>query len=212
MMKYLQKLGKALMLPVAALPVCGILMGLGYLLCPSTMQGGDVVGLTQTIGFLLVKAGGALIDNMAWLFAVGAAVGLADDHDGTAGLAGLVSYLMMQQLLAPGVVSMVRELTEGTATYISFQKVAGNQFIGILAGVIGAVCYNKFKNAKLPDWLAFFSGKRCVAIVTAVVSFWSLSFCCSSGPSSSVRWSLWARAFPTWVISVLVCTHSSTVC
>ncbi len=170
MMKYLQKLGKALMLPVAALPVCGILMGLGYLLCPSTMQGGDVVGLTQTIGFLLVKAGGALIDNMAWLFAVGAAVGLADDHDGTAGLAGLVSYLMMQQLLAPGVVSMVRELTEGTATYISFQKVAGNQFIGILAGVIGAVCYNKFKNAKLPDWLAFFSGKRCVAIVTAVVS------------------------------------------
>lgn len=170
MMKYLQKLGKALMLPVAALPVCGILMGLGYLLCPSTMQGGDVVGLTQTIGFLLVKAGGALIDNMAWLFAVGAAVGLADDHDGTAGLAGLVSYLMMQQLLAPGVVSMVRELTEGTATYISFQKVAGNQFIGILAGIIGAVCYNKFKNTKLPDWLAFFSGKRCVAIVTAVVS------------------------------------------
>ena len=63
---------------------------------------------------------------MAWLFAIGAAVGLADDHDGTAGLAGLVSYLMMQQLLSPGVVSMVRTLEEGTATYIAFQKVAGN--------------------------------------------------------------------------------------
>lgn len=63
-MKWLQKLGKALMLPVACLPICGILMGIGYLLCPSTMQGGDVVGFAQTLGFFLVKAGGALIDNM----------------------------------------------------------------------------------------------------------------------------------------------------
>lgn len=70
-MKFLQKLGKALMLPVACLPICGILMGLGYALCPSTMQGGDVVGLVQQIGFFLVKAGGAVIDNMAWLFAIG---------------------------------------------------------------------------------------------------------------------------------------------
>ena len=64
-MKWLQKLGKALMLPVACLPICGILMGIGYLLCPSTMQGGDVVGFAQTLGFFLVKAGGALIDNIA---------------------------------------------------------------------------------------------------------------------------------------------------
>ena len=63
-MKYLQKLGKALMLPVACLPICGILMGIGYYLCPSTMQGGEVEGILQQIGFLLVKAGGALIDNM----------------------------------------------------------------------------------------------------------------------------------------------------
>ena len=124
---------------------------------------------SYTVGFLLVKAGGALIDNMAWLFAIGAAVGLAD-NDGTAGLAGLVSFLMMQQLLNPGVVGMVRHLEEGTATYIAFQKVAGNSFIGILAAVVGAACYNKFKNTQLPDWLAFFSGKRSVAIVTAVVS------------------------------------------
>ena len=65
MMKYLQKLGKALMLPVACLPICGILMGIGYALCPSTMQGGDVSGIVQMIGFFLVKAGGALIDNSA---------------------------------------------------------------------------------------------------------------------------------------------------
>lgn len=92
MMKYLQKLGKALMLPVAALPICGILMGLGYALAPAAMGAeGATTGLLYTIGFILIKAGGALIDNMAWLFAVGAAVGLSDDHDGTAALAGLLS-------------------------------------------------------------------------------------------------------------------------
>ena len=55
MMKYLQKLGKALMLPVACLPICGILMGIGYALCPTTMQGGEVNGLVEIIGFFLVN-------------------------------------------------------------------------------------------------------------------------------------------------------------
>ena len=171
MMKYLQKLGKALMLPVAALPVCGILTGIGYALAPAVMGAeGATSGAAYTVGFLLIKASGALIDNMAWLFAIGAAVGLSDDHDGTAGLAGLVSFLMMQQLLSPGVVGAVRTLEEGSVDYIAFSKIAGNSFIGILAAIIGAACYNKFKNTQLPDWLAFFSGKRSVAIVTAVVS------------------------------------------
>ena len=72
MMKYLQKLGKALMLPVAVLPICGILMGLGYALAPGVMgvPGAATSGAAYTVGFLLVKAGGALIDNMAWLFAL----------------------------------------------------------------------------------------------------------------------------------------------
>ena len=65
---------------------------------------------------------------------------------------------------------MVRTLEEGTATYIAFQKVAGNSFIGILAAVVGAACYNKFKNTQMPDWLAFFSGKRFVAIATGLIS------------------------------------------
>ena len=176
MMKYLQKLGKALMLPVAALPVAGILMGVGYLLAPAVMgAAGDTTGAAYTAGFLLIKAGGALIDNMAWLFAVGAAVGLADDHDGTAGLAGLVAFLMMQQLLSPAVVETVQGIADpdawlATTEGIAFSKIAGNSFIGILSAVIGGSCYNKFKGTRLPDWLAFFSGKRCVAIMTAVVS------------------------------------------
>ena len=133
MLKYLQRLGKALMLPVSCLPICGILMGLGYAFAPGVMgvPGAATSGAAYTVGFLLVKAGGALIDNMAWLFAIGAAVGLADDHDATAGLAGLVSFLMMQQLLSPGVVGTIRAavgstLEEGTVDYIAFSKIAGN--------------------------------------------------------------------------------------
>ena len=168
MMKFLQRLGKSLMLPVACLPVCGILMGIGYALCPATMQGGDVSGALQIIGFFLVKAGGALIDNMSWLFAVGVAVGMAKDNDGTAGLAGLVSWLMMTKLLQPAVVGTLTGVAV-EAVNPAFSKIE-TQFIGILAGIIGAACYNKFKDTKLPDALSFFSGKRCVAIVTAVVS------------------------------------------
>ena len=88
MMRYLQKLGKALFLPVAILPICGILMGLGYAIAPGVMGVPDAAtsGALYTIGFFLVKAGGALIDNMALLFAIGVAVGLAEENDGTAGL------------------------------------------------------------------------------------------------------------------------------
>lgn len=165
MMKYLQKLGKSLMLPVACLPVCGILMGIGYALSPNAMQGGDITGVLPIIGFFLIKAGGALIDNMSWLFAIGVAVGMSDDHEGTSALAGLVSWLMITKLLNTGVVAVLT----GAEANAAFGKIE-NQFIGIIAGLIGAACYNRFKNTKLPDFLAFFSGKRAVAIVTAAVS------------------------------------------
>ena len=170
MMKYLQKLGKSLMLPVACLPICGILLGIGYALCPATMQGGDMNGFLNMLGFFLVKAGGALIDNMALLFVIGVGVGMSDDHDGTAGLAAFASWLMMTNLLATGTVTtLMPSIAENVNKTLAFDKIA-NPFIGILAGVIGATCYNKFKSTKLPDWLSFFSGKRCVAIISGVVS------------------------------------------
>ena len=169
-MKFVQKLGKALMLPVACLPICGILMGLGYAMCPSTMQGGDVTGVVEQIGFFLVKAGGALIDHMALLFAIGVGVGMSDDHDGTAGLAALASWLMLTTLLSTGfVTTIIPSIADSATKTLAFDKIA-NPFIGILAGIIGSTCYNKFKSTKLPDWLSFFSGKRCVAIIAGVVS------------------------------------------
>lgn len=169
MMKFFQKLGKSLMLPVACLPVCGILMGIGYILAPAAMagevQGFTAGGLSYSIGLFLIKAGGALIDNMSWLFAVGVGVGMADDSDGTAGLAGLVSMYMITTLLSPGAVAGIT----GHEAAPAFGKII-NQFVGILSGLIGSACYNKYKTVKLPDALAFFSGKRAVAIFTAIYS------------------------------------------
>ena len=76
----------------------------------------------------------------------------------------------MTTLLSTGVVTTIMpSMAEKESAMLAFGKIA-NPFIGILAGVIGSTCYNKFKSTKLPDWLAFFSGKRCVAIIAGVIS------------------------------------------
>ena len=165
MMKYLQRLGKSLMLPVACLPVAGTLMGIGYWIDPDIM----ITGNANVVATFLVKAGGALIDNMAILFAIGVGIGMSDDNDGTAALAALVSWLMITKLLSTGTVAALTGAADVSLVNPAFGKIE-NQFIGILSGLIGATCYNKFKNTKLPDFLSFFSGKRCVAIVTAALS------------------------------------------
>jgi len=162
MMKYLQKLGKSMMLPVACLPAAGILYGIGYWIDPSGW------GANSVIAAFLIKAASAIIDQIPILFAIGVSVGMADDHDGTSALSGLVSWLMITTLLSAGAVAMYKGV-DASEVPAAFGKIQ-NAFIGILAGIIGSTCYNKFKNTKLPDWLAFFSGKRCVAIVTACVS------------------------------------------
>ncbi len=162
MMKYFQKLGKALMLPVACLPVAGILYGIGYWIDPTGW------GANSVIAAFLIKAASSIIDNMAILFAIGVGVGMSEDNDGTGGLAGLVSWLVITTLLSPGSVAFLKGI-EVDAVPAAFSKIQ-TQFIGILAGIIGSSCYNKFKGTQLPDALGFFSGKRCVAIITAVFS------------------------------------------
>ena len=159
------------MLPVACLPICGILMGIGYALAPAAMAGEvagyQASGLAYQIGYYLIKAGGALIDNMAILFAIGIGVGMAEDNDGTGGLAALASWLMITNLLSTANVSVIMTLSEDAT--LAFDKIQ-NPFIGIVSGIIGALCYNRFKNTQLPNWLSFFSGKRCVAIIAGVIS------------------------------------------
>ena len=89
---------------------------------------------------------------------------MSEKNDGTGGIAALASWLMMTTLLSTGFVTTIMPSIADSATKtLAFDKIA-NPFIGILAGVIGSLCYNRFKDTKLPDWLSFFSGKRCVAL------------------------------------------------
>ena len=162
MMKYLQKIGRSLMLPVACLPAAGILYGIGYWLDPAGW------GANSLASAFCIKAASAIIDQIPILFALGVSIGMANDKDGTPALSGLVSWLMITTLLSSGAVAMYTGV-DASQVPAAFGKIQ-NAFIGILAGLIGAGCYNKFKDTRLPDWLAFFSGRRCVAIVTAIVS------------------------------------------
>lgn len=175
-MKFLQKLGKSLMLPVACLPICAIFMGIGFLLCPVTIQNAitdgtmAVEGFCTVVGFYMVKVGGALIGNIAILFAIGVGVGMSDENNGTGGLASLASWLIMTTMLSKEVVmQFLHPVANADTTLQAFEKI-NNPFIGILAGLIGSFCYNKFKNVELPNFLSFFSGKRCVTILAALIS------------------------------------------
>ena len=149
------------MVPVAALPAAAVLMGIGYWLDP------DGWGANSQLAALLIKSGGAIIDNMAILFAVGVAFGLSKDKHGSAALSGLVGYLVVTTLLSPaGAAQLLGVPVEQVPA--AFGKI-NNQFIGILVGVIAAELYNAFHQVELPKALAFFSGKRLVPIVVSLV-------------------------------------------
>ncbi|WP_026678575.1 N-acetylglucosamine-specific PTS transporter subunit IIBC [Fictibacillus gelatini] len=160
MMNYLQRIGKSLMLPVAVLPAAAILMGIGYWIDPTGWGAGSPVAA------FLIKAGSSIIDNMAILFAVGVALGMSKEKDGSAALSGLVAYLVVTTLLSTNTVAMLQGIDVAKVNP-AFAKI-GNQFIGILSGIIASIMYNRFSHVKLPDALAFFSGKRLVPIMTAV--------------------------------------------
>ncbi len=135
----LQKLGKALMLPVAVMPVAALMLRLGA---------DDVFNIP-----FIMKAGAAVFDNLAILFAIGIAIGLAKNNNGAAGLAGAVAYFV---------------LTMG-ATTIN-ETINMGVLAGIIAGITAGLCYNRFHNTKLPEFLGFFGGRRFVPIITSFVS------------------------------------------
>ncbi|MFC0524489.1 N-acetylglucosamine-specific PTS transporter subunit IIBC [Pontibacillus salicampi] len=159
MMNYLQRLGKSLMLPVAVLPAAAILMGVGYGIDSEGWGGNNIVAA------FLVKAGESLISNMAILFAVGVALGMAKVKDGSAALSGLVAYLVTTTLLSSDSVALFQGI-EPDQVNPAFAEIE-NQFVGILSGIVASIMYNKYSEVKLPDALAFFSGKRLVPIMSA---------------------------------------------
>ncbi|WP_066195023.1 MULTISPECIES: N-acetylglucosamine-specific PTS transporter subunit IIBC [Gracilibacillus] len=164
MMKYFQNLGRSLMLPVAVLPAAAILMGIGYAI------DADGWGANNIVAAFLIKAGEAIVDGpaMSILFAVGVAFGLSKDKDGSAALSGLVSYLVITHILSVESVALLSGVEEGSVNP-AFENIQ-NQFVGIISGITASILYNRFSHVKLPDALAFFSGKRLVPILTAAIS------------------------------------------
>lgn len=161
MFSYLQKIGKALMVPVAVLPAAAVLMGIGYWIDPVGW------GANSALAAFLIKAGAAIIDNMAILFAVGVSYGMSKDKNGAAALAGLVGFQVIMTLLSPGAVAQIQGI-DPSEVPAAFGKI-NNQFVGILVGVITSALYNKFKDVELHKALSFFSGRRLVPIVTATM-------------------------------------------
>ena len=157
-MKYAYRLGKAVMLPVACLPVAGLLMGVGFWLDP-VGQGENLL-----LAHVMILAGSVLIDNMSLLFTLGVAVGLADEQDGTAALAGVISWLMIQKILLPDNVVI---LTGNRVDASSFSYI-NNQFVGILSGWIGAYCCNKYRFKVFRGPLQIYGG-RVYALMMATI-------------------------------------------
>ncbi|WP_313385511.1 N-acetylglucosamine-specific PTS transporter subunit IIBC [Pantoea sp.] len=159
MLGYLQKVGRALMVPVAVLPAAAILMGVGYWLDP------DAWGASNALAALLIKSGSAIIDNMSVLFAIGVAYGLSKDKDGAAALTGFVGFLVVTTLCSPAAVAMIQKIPADQVP-AAFGKIQ-NQFVGIMVGILSAEVYNRFSHVELPKALSFFSGRRLVPILVS---------------------------------------------
>ncbi len=161
MKAYMQRMGRSLMLPVAVLPAAAILMGIA-----NWVGNGDPYVNVFTI--FMFNAGDAILGHLAVLFAVGLALGMSKDKDGSAALAGLVAYLVPEKLLSPASIQTIQGLDDVSAVAAAFTKTQNNVLIGIIAGLVAAAMYNRFSDVKLPMALSFFSGKRLVPIMSAV--------------------------------------------
>jgi len=142
MFNLLQKIGKALMTPIAVLPVAALLLRLGF---------GDI--FDGEIALVMKSAGEAVFANLDLLFGVGIAYGLAKNNDGAAALSGAVGVLIAK------------------AVYTAIDKdVNMGVFVGIIIGVIAGTLYNRYHTIKVPEFLGFFGGKRFVPIITALAA------------------------------------------
>jgi PTS system N-acetylglucosamine-specific IIC component len=137
-----QQLGRALMLPIAVLPIAGLLLRLGQ---------PDLLGWAA-----MAAAGDAIFSNLGLLFAVGVGIGLARENHGAAGLAALVGFLVTTRA-----VETLLAATPGSLAKLSIP-------VGLLSGIIAGVSYNRFSNISLPSYLSFFGGRRFVPIVSGI--------------------------------------------
>jgi PTS system N-acetylglucosamine-specific IIC component len=155
----LQRLGRSLMLPIAALPAAGLLLRLGQ----ADMLGS--ISWLADVAAVFAGAGGALFDNLPLLFAVGIAIGWAKKADGSTALAAVVGYVVLQ-----GVFKALSPIVLGAAAAGETQKLINyNVLGGVVTGLIAAMLWQRFYRIKLPTYLAFFAGRRFVPIITSLV-------------------------------------------
>ncbi|HDT6188649.1 TPA: PTS transporter subunit IIABC [Staphylococcus aureus] len=172
----LQRIGKALMLPVAILPAAGLLLAIGTAIqgealqhyLPFIQNGG-----VQNVAKLMTAAGSIIFENLPMIFALGVAIGLAGG-DGVAAIAAFVGYIIMNKTMGDFLQVTPKNVTDPASGYASILGIPTLQtgvFGGIIIGSLAAWCYNKFYNINLPSYLGFFAGKRFVPIMMATTSF-----------------------------------------
>ncbi|MGW1084899.1 PTS transporter subunit EIIC [Streptomyces sp. NPDC002596] len=165
-MAVMQRIGRSLMLPVAVLPAAALLVRLGH----DDMLGRESFPsfITKLAGYMSA-GGGAILDNMALLFAVGIAIGFAKKSDGSTALAAVTGYLVFQKVLATFTDSnlpQVASVVDGKIV-MNDAPVDAGVLGGVVIGIVVALLYQKFYRTKLPDWAGFFSGRRLVPILSA---------------------------------------------
>ncbi|KKD22748.1 glucose-specific PTS transporter subunit IIBC [Staphylococcus cohnii] len=172
----LQRIGKALMLPVAILPAAGLLLAFGTVLQGDVLQ--SYLPFIKADGFqhvaqMMEGAGVVIFDNLPMIFALGVAIGLAGG-DGVAAIAAFVGFMIMNKTMGAflGITSdNVSDAASGYANVLGIPTLQTGVFGGIIIGTLAAWCYNKFYNISLPSYLGFFAGKRFVPIMMATCSF-----------------------------------------
>ncbi|MEU9747418.1 PTS transporter subunit EIIC [Streptomyces niveus] len=165
-MSVMQRIGRSLMLPVAVLPAGALLVRLGN----ADMLGRESFPtfITKIAGYM-AAGGGAILDNMPLLFAVGIAIGFAKKSDGSTALAAVTGYLVFQKVLATftdGNLPQVASVVDGKIV-MSDAPVNAGVLGGVVMGIVVALLYQKFYRTKLPDWAGFFGGRRLVPILSA---------------------------------------------
>lgn len=172
----LQRIGKALMLPVAILPAAGLLLALGTAFQGEFLQ--SYLPFIKAEGFqnvaqMMEGAGGIIFDNLPIIFALGVAIGLASG-DGVAAIAAFVGFIVMNKTMGAFLhitPENVNDTASGYASVLGIPTLQTGVFGGIIVGALAAWCYNKFYNISLPSYLGFFAGKRFVPIMMATCSF-----------------------------------------
>lgn len=171
-----QQFGKSFMLPIAILPAAGLLLGIGGALSnPNTIKAYPVLDITllQNIFVLMSSAGNIVFQNLPVIFAIGVAIGLARSDKGTAGLAAMLGFLIMNAsmnglLIITDTLAKGNLAEEGQSMVLGIQTVETGVFGGIITGVMTALLHNKYHKISLPSYLGFFGGSRFVPIITAI--------------------------------------------